>query len=144
MRFRRDRTHFWARLRRRALLHIDPSGDDVVGYLAQGEIPVAGVGAHNCECVVHRGGEDAFGLLDQNPRIEHALQLLSHVVSVADVAFLQITDRGDISERLGDSDIFRDKRAGVMAEQVPGADELPAKAHRGGMNRSEAEFQRLC
>ena len=114
------------------VLHVDPAGDNVTGSLTQGEVPVAGVGAHDGEAVVHdgvhRGGKDAFGLFDQNLGIESALQLLSHEVGAADVVFLQDADRGNIGQRLHDGNILRNECTDVMAEQVHRAYQLPARS----------------
>ena len=132
----------------RRVAHVNPAGDDITGYLTQGEVPVAGVGAHDGEAVVHggvhRGGKDPFGLLDQCPGTERALELLSHDAGAADVAFLQDADCGNIGQRLRDGNIFRGERTDVLAEQVHRAYDLPAKSQRGGLNGFEAVFQRLC
>ena len=56
------------------------------------------------------------------------MELLSHEVGAADVAFLQDADRGNIGQRLHDGNILRNECTDVMAEQVHRAYDLPAKS----------------
>ena len=46
-------------------------------------------------------GEDALGLLDDDPAVQCDLQLTGHELLLVDRAFLQYPDRGYIDERPG-------------------------------------------
>src|SRR5581483_6329416 len=70
--------------------------DDRSCYLGEQSVVVAGVGAHQRECLgeadVLAFGEDAFGLFDQHAAIEGDLELFGDHLAVSQGADLQEAD----------------------------------------------------
>ena len=73
-------------------------------------------------------GEDAFGLLDDDAAVECGLELFGDDLSVADGAFLQDADGGDVGQGLAEAEVGVGERAGAGVEQVDPADGLSAQS----------------
>ena len=90
--------------------------------------------AQHFECVVGADlqplGQDALGLLDDDPASERQLQLPGDDLAAADGALLQDADGGGIGQGLRQAK-FRDAQAaGVIVEQVERAYYLAAQTQR--------------
>ena len=87
-------------------------------------------------------GEPALGLLDDDPAVQRALELLGEGLGAAHVPLLQQADRGHVGQRLSDAQVGLAERAGLGAEQVQRADDLVPQPHRQGMDGAEPGLRR--
>jgi len=117
--------------------------DDGGGHGGQRLSAAAGVGAHEGEGVLHArsglGGENALGLLDEDPAVQGGLQLLGEQDLVANGALVQESDGGDVGQSLGDGEMLLAERPPSGAEQVQGTDHLPAQAQGHRMRGVESD-----
>ena len=88
-------------------------------------------------------GDDALGLLDDDPRLERALELRRHHERIVQRPFLQDADRGDVGERLRDLAVFGAEGFGTRREDVERADHFASQSHRQCGHRFEADVLRV-
>ena len=87
-------------------------------------------------------GDDAFGLFDHDTRFERALELRRDDVAVAQGAFLEDADRGDVGERLGNLLVFGAECRILGREEVEGTDHVGTEPHRERGHRLKADVER--
>jgi hypothetical protein len=75
-------------------------------------------------------GDDAFGLFDRDARLQGRFELPRESPGVTDRAFVEDADGGDVSHRLGHSQVFVAEVARTSREQIQRADHLIAQSHR--------------
>ena len=63
--------------------------------------------------------DGALGLLDDDPAVQRALQLLGEDLAAADGPLLQQPDRGDVGQRLHDLHVARRRAAPVAVPKTP-------------------------
>src|ERR1700689_3595463 len=80
-------------------------GNDIRGQLGERAVVVARIGPQREECLVgcdpQSFGEDALGLLDDDPGVEGDLELPGDESLLAGGAFLQEPDGGDVDQSAG-------------------------------------------
>ena len=96
--------------------------DDRLGDVGQLAVVGTGVGAQPFECLVHPEtvalGDGAFGLLDDDPAVQRALQLRGQPVSVARRRVLQQRDGGGMGKRLRDATSASDNSPGSAMNKL--------------------------
>ena len=88
-------------------------------------------------------GDHALGLLDDDAAVERVVELLVEDLRLERGAVLEDGDGGDVGERLGGVDVGSPHLARLDVEQVEGADDRAAQAHRQRVHRVEAGGERL-
>ena len=105
----------------------------------------AGVRAHHLESVVDAGrcrlGQNTLGLLDQDPAVEGALELVGHDSAFLDQPFLEDSDRRDVRKRLRREYVPRVQFTDAGVEKIESSDGLPAEPEWRRVDRMKALLQ---
>jgi hypothetical protein len=115
-----------------------------VGENAEPLIVVAGVAAHQAErgldANLVSSSDRAFGLFDNDPAVQGALQLIGECLDVADLALLQQCDGGQVAQGLEDLNVVVvEAGVGAFAEDIQRADRFAAPPQREGVHHVEAD-----